>query len=103
VTPAAVPLGVRLAERRTRLLVGLATAAGTLLRAGRGPVRALPGLAAAAAVSVGLGELAGHVFGRGLAPWVALTAGGVFALRLAAELNHVPPPPARDDSDGGGL
>lgn len=44
--------------------------------------RALPGIAGAAAVSVGTGELASHVFGHGLAPWVALLAAGVFALAL---------------------
>ena len=43
---------------------------------------AVPGLAGAAMVSVGLGELAGHVFGHGLTPWVAVITGGVFALLL---------------------
>jgi hypothetical protein len=42
----------------------------------------LPGIGGAAMVSVGSGELAGHVFGHGLAPWVALGVGGVFALLL---------------------
>jgi hypothetical protein len=42
----------------------------------------LPGIGGAAMVSVGAGELAGHVFGHGLAPWVAVAVGGVFALLL---------------------
>jgi hypothetical protein len=42
----------------------------------------VPGVAGGAVVSVGLGEIAGHVFGHGLTPWVALTLGGLFALAL---------------------
>ena len=57
------------------------------------------GPAAAAAVSVGAGELAGHVFGRGVAPWVALLLGGGFGLWMARELNSVPPPPPHRDED----
>lgn len=53
--------------------------------------------AAAAAVSVGLGQLAGHVFGRGLAPWVALAVGGGFGLWMATELNTPPAPRQEDD------
>ena len=70
--------------------------AGTAVRA----ARALFGPAAAAAVSAGIGELAGHVFGRGLAPWVALALGGAFGLWMARELNSVPPLvlPHRDDA-----
>jgi hypothetical protein len=75
------------------LKLRLARAAGVLVRV----LRALFAPAAAAAVSAGLGELAGHVFGRGLAPWVALTVGGVFALWMAAELNAVPPPAPRPE------
>jgi hypothetical protein len=77
------------------LAVRVAVIAGTAVRADR----MLFGPAAAAAVSVGVGELAGHVFGRGLAPWVALAAGGAFGLQLARELNSVPPPvlPRHDD------
>jgi hypothetical protein len=63
-------------------------------------LRALFAPAAVAAVSVGIGELAGHVFGRGLAPWVALTIGGGFGLLLASELNRAPrPAPRRDDGE----
>lgn len=69
--------------------------AGLAVRAGR----MLFGPAAAAAVSVGTGELAGHIFGRGLAPWVALLLGGGFGLWIARELNSVPPPPPRRDED----
>ena len=77
-------------------MIRAATWAGRAVRAGR----ALFGPAAAAAVSIGLGELAGHVFGRGLAPWVALVIGGGFALWISSELNSVPPPPApRPDDD----
>jgi hypothetical protein len=42
----------------------------------------LPGLGGAAMISLGAGEFAGHVFGHGLVPWVALLAAGVFALLL---------------------
>lgn len=42
----------------------------------------LPGVGGAAMISVGSGEFAGHVFGHGLAPWVAVAVGGVFALLL---------------------
>lgn len=42
----------------------------------------VPGIAGAAMISLGAGELAGHLFGRGLTPWVALMVGGVFALLL---------------------
>ncbi len=66
-----------------------AHAAGVAVRV----LRALFAPAAAAAVSVGAGELAGHVFGRGLAPWAALTLAGVFGLLLARELNSAPRQP----------
>jgi len=63
-------------------------------------LRALFAPAAAAAVSAGLGELAGHLFGRGLAPWVALTLAGGFGLWIASELNAAPQPaPRREDAD----
>lgn len=42
----------------------------------------VPGVAGAALVSLGAGEVTGHVFGHGLAPWVAAVAGGVFLLLL---------------------
>ena len=42
----------------------------------------VPGIGGAAVISVCTGELAGHVFGHGLAPWVAGLVGGVFALLL---------------------
>ena len=48
--------------------------------------RVVPGLAGAAMVSVGAGELTGHIFGRGLAPWAAIAVGGVFALLLDRQL-----------------
>jgi len=60
-------------------------------------LRALFAPAAAAAVSAGLGELAGHVFGRGLAPWVALAIAGVFGLWMSSELNAAPPPAPRQE------
>ena len=72
--------------------------AGTLVRVLRPFGRVVPGLAGAAALSVGLGQVAGHVFGHGLTWWVALAAGGVFVLWFGAELNRVPPP-VRDDSE----
>ena len=68
--------------------------AGLAVRAGR----MLLGPAAAAAVSAGAGGLAGHVFGRGLSPWVALAVAGGFGLWIARELNSAPrPAPQRED------
>src|SRR5262249_61388126 len=83
---------------RPHPVVALASAAGTLVR--WRVHRMLPGLAAAAAVSVAAGELASHLFGHGLAPWVGLLAAGAFGLWFAADLNRVPvaPPPADIDS-----
>jgi len=52
--------------------------AGRVLRA----APAVPGLAGAGLVALGAGEVAGHVFGHGLAPWVASVTGGVFLLLL---------------------
>ena len=42
----------------------------------------VPGIGGALMVSLGAGGFAGHVFGHGLTPWVAVTVGGVFALVL---------------------
>jgi hypothetical protein len=42
----------------------------------------VPGVAGAAALSVAAGEVAGHVFGHGLTPWVGLGVGALFALAL---------------------
>jgi hypothetical protein len=74
---------------RQQLLLRAAKWAGLAVRAGR----ALFAPAAAAAISVGAGEMAGHVFGRGLAPWAGLTVAGGFGLWIAAELNGNPPVP----------
>lgn len=60
----------------------LASAAGWVTGRILASLPAVPGVGGAAAVSLGLGELAGHVFGHGLTPWVAITAGGLFALLL---------------------
>ena len=74
-----------------------ATIAGTLVRVLRPLGRVLPGVAGAAAVAVGLGQVAGHVFGHGLALWAGLAVGGGFALWFGAEMNRTPPAPRRDD------
>lgn len=75
--------------------------AGTVLRVTRRPVvalfRSLPGVAGAAAIAVGAGELAGHVFGHGLALWVGLVVGGAFAVRIGAEINAPAPAPRQLD------
>lgn len=73
-----------------------ATAAGTLVRMARGRrgrlfARMFPGLAGAALAAVGAGQLVGHVFGHGVAPWVACCVAAVFLLRMGSELNYVPP------------
>lgn len=46
----------------------------------------VPGVAGGALVSLGSGEVVGHVFGHGLAPWVALTVAGAFALAIDRRL-----------------
>ncbi len=48
--------------------------------------RSVPGIGGAAAVSAGLGGIAGHLFGHGLTPWVAATVAGVFALMIDRNL-----------------
>lgn len=89
----AVPLAVVPVPSLPRRLLSAGGAAGVLASAA-GAVsgrllavrRLVPGVAGAAAVSVCAGELAGHVFGHGLAPWVAGLVGGVFALALDRRL-----------------
>lgn len=60
----------------------LADAAGWTVGRALSLLPLLPGVGGAAMISAGSGEFAGHVFGHGLAPWVAVTVGGVFALLL---------------------
>lgn len=48
--------------------------------------RLVPGVAGAALLSVAAGEIAGHVFGHGLTPWVASALGAVFLLVLDRRL-----------------
>ena len=84
---------------RRPLTIRAAAWAGTAVRMTVRTARVLFGPAAAAAVSIGLGELAGHVFGRGLAPWVGLLVAGGFGLWMARELNSVPPVPPRLDEE----
>lgn len=59
--------------------------------------RLLPGLAGAALVAVGLGQVAGHIWHRGLAAWVSLALGGAFLLLIGREINAAAPAPRRDD------
>ena len=73
--------------------------AGTAVRVLRGLMRVLPGVAGAALVSVGLGQLAGHVFHRGLSAWVTCAVAGAFLLKIGAEVNAAPPP-RREDPGG---
>jgi hypothetical protein len=84
------------ADLRLRLAIRAAKVAGTVVRIVRGPGRALPGIAGAAAVSVGLGEVAGHVFGHHLAPWVALLTAGVLLMWVGYEINRAPKSAPRD-------
>ena len=85
-----------------RAVIALAVFTGHALRITRRALRkalsVVPGLAGAAGTAVGLGQVAGHVWGRGLTWWVALTVGGVFALWISADLNRVPRAPRRDDA-----
>ena len=75
--------------------------AGTVVRITRRGLRkalsVVPGLAGAGGIAIGLGEVAGHVWQRGLTWWVALVVGGAFALWFAAELNRVPAQRRADD------
>lgn len=87
------------ADARLRLLIRAAKIAGTAVRIARGPGRALPGIAGAVAVAVGLGEVAGHVFGHHLAPWVALLTGGVLLMWVGHELNSALSPPPREPGE----
>jgi len=84
-----------------RAVHAAARLAGTAVRITRRPLRsaarAAPGLAGAAGIAVGLGQVAGHVFGRGLTWWVALAVGGGFALWIGSDINRVPPAPRRDE------
>lgn len=78
----------------SRLLGAAAVAAGHVLRVSRVPLRrgrqAVAGVAGAAAIALGAGELAGHVFGHGIAPWATLLVAGVFSMWFGAEMNRVP-------------
>jgi len=82
--------------------VAAAVFTGTALRITRRALRkavsVVPGLAGAAGIAIGLGQVAGHVWGRGLTWWVALVVGGAFALWISADLNRVPRAPRRDDA-----
>lgn len=71
--------------------------AGTAVRVLRPLGRVLPGLLGAALVAVGAGQVAGHIWHRGLAWWVAAVTGGAFLLLIGREINAAPPPPRRDD------
>lgn len=57
-----------------------ATAAGWLTGRTILALPSVPGLAGAALVSLGAGEVASHVFGHGLAPWVTVLVAGGFGL-----------------------
>ena len=63
------------------------------LRRSRPLVRMAPGVSGAALASVGIGEVVSHVFGHGLAPWVACCVAAGFLLRIGAEINQVPRQP----------
>lgn len=88
-------------DNRRRAVHAAARVAGTAVRISRRPLRsaarAAPGLAGAAGIAVGLGQVAGHVFGRGLTWWVAAAIGGAFLVRIGAEVNAAPPAPRRDE------
>ena len=60
----------------------------------------LPGLAGAVALSVAVGEIAGHVFGHGLTPWVTLLIAGGFLLRLDGRIHLLRTPRAGNGRGG---
>jgi hypothetical protein len=76
--PHAGPSGGMWGRLAARAVVGAGKVAGRVLRV----APTVPGLAGAALVSACGGEVTGHVFGHGLAPWVAGLAGGMFLLLL---------------------
>lgn len=75
-----------LADAANAVLGAVATAAGWVSGRVLRVAPSLPGVAGAAGVSAGAGFLASHIWGHGLAPWVGLTVGGVFALALDRRL-----------------
>ncbi len=79
---AAVPLArvPRFGAARARVLAAVATVAGSVTGRALRVAPTVPGLAGAAAVSVCTGEVASHVFGHGLAPWIGGLLGGLFLL-----------------------
>jgi hypothetical protein len=76
-------LGVAVLSIPAKRIAGpLADAAGSVTGRALSLLPLLPGLGGAAAVSLCAGELAGHLWGHGLTPWVAGLVGGAFALLL---------------------
>lgn len=80
-----------LRARGRKLLGAAAAAAGSALRVAK---PAAHGYLGAAAISVGAGEFASHVFHHGLAPWLTLLVAGLFSMWFGAELNRNAPPAA---------
>jgi hypothetical protein len=70
----------------TPLLAVVVVGCGHVLRVSRLAVPFVPGVGGAAGFSVALGEVAGHVFGHGLALWVALLTGSVFLLAMDRQI-----------------
>lgn len=81
-----VPASVRRRLSGDGAAGNLAETAGTVIGRFLSLLPLVPGVAGAAMFSVAAGEFAGHVFGHGLAPWVGLGAGGMFALLLDRRL-----------------
>lgn len=77
----------RLAFRGASIAAALAVAAGKVTGFAIRRSVLLPGLAGAAGFSLGLGGIAGHLFGHGLTPWVTLVVAGMFALRLDGQID----------------
>ena len=80
--PVSAPPRLRRRLRDWLALTPLPEAAGWVTGRTLASLPLLPGLAGSLMVSLGSGEFAGHVFGHGLTPWVAVVVGGAFALRL---------------------
>jgi len=66
-------------------------------RALRKALSVVPGLAGYAAIAVGVGQVVGRVWGRGLTWWVALVVGGAFLVVIGAEINQPASAPRRSD------
>jgi len=85
-TRLAPPKRRRWRRRLLRVADTAATPAGTAVGRSLASLPLLPGILGAIGLSIAAGEIAGHVFGHGLAPWVGLAVSCMFGLLLDRKL-----------------